>query len=282
MVNGVNRERKLMLARRIKVVPCFIWLSIIILIISTSPAFSDKQVMSNTKNKPVKSSVPKLNKAEKLIMQKIGAKLTEDQNLELDDIIINRRTKEITFPAKINMWEGPLEVLICTKKEGRLHESLLFTEIEPFKLQLMLILSGAKNGARNKSFDEKGIPQGTLFDIDVKPDHGKRVPIENWLYNVVTKKQKERVGWVFVGSSFRDGKCLANVEGNIALTWSFGNTILDNPSVTGDTDDYFGAYTERIEKVNENYRKFEKDGDVFIPVTVYLYRHKPSANTQKK
>ena len=58
---------------------------------------------------------------------------------------------------------------------------------------------------------------------------------------------KLRSGWVFVGSSFTSDKtCLATKEGNVVNTWSFGNTILDNPSDTGDRDDYFEANTKMI------------------------------------
>ena len=85
------------------------------------------------------------------------------------------------------------------------------------------------------------------MDIFVKLPSGKIFPIEHWIKNKRTQKEKQRLGWVFVGSSFAgDRTCLATQEGNVVNTWSFGNTILDNPATTGDTDDYFEAYSENI------------------------------------
>jgi hypothetical protein len=108
---------------------------------------------------------------------------------------------------------------------------------------------GGVNGARLKTPASKSHPQGTLVDIFVKTPNGETFPVEKWLLNKRDGKPKKRVGWVFVGSSFAgDKSCLATKEGNIANTWSFGNTILDNPAETGDTDDYFEAYTEKIPK----------------------------------
>jgi hypothetical protein len=70
------------------------------------------------------------------------------------------------------------------------------------------------------------------------------------LINARTSKPFKNNNWVFVGSSFSSQKkCLATKDGNIVTTWSFGNTILDNPSISGDTDDYFNINTDTIPKI---------------------------------
>lgn len=200
--------------------------------------------------------LPPLSEAELRIMKKMGAELLPDQNIKLKDIIIHRREKELSFPCRVNMTEGDLEVLICTPI-GRAHESLLVSKTNPFHLQLALYLLGAENGTR---LPGKEIPQGTLFNIDVQAAGKKREPVENWLFNKRNSKSKVRNGWVFTGSSFtHDNQCLATEEGNLVNIWSFGNTILDNPSETGDEDDYFSVYTE-------NTPEYE------TPVTVFLYK----------
>lgn len=198
---------------------------------------------------------PPLDERELKLLSFIGGEATPDNNIKIGDILIDRKNREVSFPATINMTSGQLECLICTNV-GRRHESLLLSDVQPFKLQLALLLYGGENGFRKAESPET--PQGTIFDIDVKPENGERVPVEKWLLNTQTKKEYEREGWVFVGSSFHsDGTCVADEEGNLVLTWSFGNTILDNPSVYGDTDNCVDIYSENVPEFG-------------TPVTVYL------------
>ncbi len=42
---------------------------------------------------------------------------------------------EISFPASVNMNEGPMEYLVVTGK-GKTHESLMVTSAEPFHVQV--------------------------------------------------------------------------------------------------------------------------------------------------
>nr|HPN85413.1 YdjY domain-containing protein [Victivallales bacterium] len=144
--------------------------------------------------------------------------------------------------AEVNMEEGELEVLICTPN-GREHESLLISEIDPFHLQLAMILAGGENGHRISGENSN---QGSLFSIDV--DTGSaRHPIEKWLRDRRSKGERKDDQWVFVGSNFtHDGTCLAKEEGNIANIWSFGNTILDNPSEDAIYDDIFEVFSGRL------------------------------------
>lgn len=191
------------------------------------------------------NSLPPLSPAEKRILEKLGGKLLPDQNIKIGDITIHRKEKEISFPGNVNMTSGDLEVLIAMP-HGRIHESLLVSDIDPMKLQIALLLIGAENGSRDGG--EK-IPQGTILNIDVQPKGGKRVPVENWLFNKRTSKGMETYGWVFVGSSFtHDMLCLAKEEGNIVNVWSFGNTVLDNPASTGNEDDFIIVNSDTVPK----------------------------------
>ena len=195
--------------------------------------------------------LPPLSESELKILKFMGGKVLSDGNLAIGRITIHRRNNQLSFPALVNITEGDLEVLISTPA-GRTHESLLISDIDPYKLQLALFLIGAENGMRhpsgagdnNNNKPASGLAQGTLIDIFVKTENDREIPIEHWLKNKRVSKDKKQEGWVFVGSSFSaDKRCLATEEGNIVNIWNFGNTILDNPSVTGDTDDLLVSYT---------------------------------------
>ncbi|MFA6568169.1 MAG: YdjY domain-containing protein [Victivallales bacterium] len=198
--------------------------------------------------------LPPLSEPEKRILDRLGGELLPDQNIKIGDITIYRRELEISFPGSVNMTDGDLEVLIAMP-HGRVHESLLVSGIDPFKLQLAILLIGAENGSR---YGGEKIPQGTILNIDVQPKDGRRVPVEDWLSNKKTSKGMDRFGWVFVGSSFtHDMHCLAKEEGNIVNVWSFGNAILDNPASTGDQDDFIAVNSGSVP-------------EYATPVTVYL------------
>ncbi|MCF7853949.1 MAG: YdjY domain-containing protein [Candidatus Pacebacteria bacterium] len=160
-------------------------------------------------------------------------------DVKLGQIHLHRKSRTLSFPATINLDSGALEVLIATP-EGRLHESLLSSAASPFRLQTMLFLLGVENGPRRP--DEKG-NQGDLVDIDLewtkKDGTTVREPVETWVLNSKTNEPMKRRGWVFVGSRISDGMFVAETEGNLVVTYSIGETILDIPSTEGEDDTVF-------------------------------------------
>ena len=221
--------------------------------------------ISCTTVKPRKK-LPPLSEKEMKLLSMMGGKVISNEVIAIGKVHINRRNKEVSFPATVQLTDGAIEVLITTKK-GRTYETLLASDIEPYNLQLALLLSGAENGTRFQSKtktkgNEAVIPQGDIINIYVKTKKGKVQPVTNWLINAHTSKPIKKNQWVFVGSSFNSQKkCLAAKDGNIVTTWSFGNTILDNPSQTGDTDDYFNVNSKRVPKSD-------------TPVTVIMRKQK--------
>jgi hypothetical protein len=199
--------------------------------------------------------LPPLTEPELALLEQVGGEVTPDENIRLGRVTILRREREIAFPAAVNMTGGELEVLICTER-GRRHESLLVCDVKALDLQLAMHLLGWENGTRKPG---GAIDQGDLLGIDVQPVGGTRVPIERWLYNKKTDTVQDQPGpWVFIGSSFdHTGASSAEVDGNIVNLWSFGGTVLDNPTETGDADDWFDVSSATVPP-------FE------TPVTVYL------------
>ncbi len=166
-------------------------------------------------------------------------------DIRLGKITLLKEQRALAFPAKINRTFGPLEVLIATPI-GRLHESLLSSEASPFHLQTMLHLLGLKNGPRLPDDDGR---QGDLVDIDLEwtRDDGTAVreSVEDWLINTKTEKPMKRIGWVFVGSRIDQGTFLAELDGNLVLVYSVGETVLDIPSKAGRDDTVFVVNEEK-------------------------------------
>jgi hypothetical protein len=118
---------------------------------------------------------------------------------------------------------------------------------------------------------EKGTPVKISRDGKVMPPEGDpihmylewegedgetvRARAEDLVFDLQTKKAMERDRWVYVGSRFeRDwgsGKTvyMADLTGDIAATYSWPNTIIDNTTSEGSDDIYYVCYTPRIPKV---------------------------------
>ena len=58
---------------------------------------------------------------------------------QIGAVTFDEKTREIRFPARVNMTEGLLEYLIV-HQNGKVHEALLSTEISPTHLNLALTL----------------------------------------------------------------------------------------------------------------------------------------------
>jgi hypothetical protein len=162
-----------------------------------------------------------------------------DGAARLGGITVDPRTRSVSFAGTLNagLADVVLEVVIATPK-GRLHEALLWADISPLTLQSCLYLLKLSNGPRLT--DSTG-RRGDVLDIDLEytAADGKAVrePVENWIRDTRTGKRLQRLGWVFTGTTMRDGAFLAEVEGNICINYSVGSTILDSadPQAVEDT-----------------------------------------------
>jgi len=161
-------------------------------------------------------------------------------DIRLGVITLHRKERVLSFPATVNMNTNMIMEMLIATPEGRLHESLLKTEARPIHLQTMLYLLDLKNGPRVP--DAKG-NQGDLVDIDIewaKADGTKVVePAENFVWNNKAETVMKRSGWVFVGTTISNGVSQADSEGNIAISWAVGNSILDLAGPEADVDDLF-------------------------------------------
>ena len=115
---------------------------------------------------------------------------------------------------------------------------------------------------------EKGTPVTVSRDGKVLPPQGQpihlylewkgengetvRVRAEDLVYNLETNRQMERDKWVYVGSRFEkdwgtgETVYMADLTGDVAATYSWPNTIIDNTTSEGADDIYYVCYTPRI------------------------------------
>jgi hypothetical protein len=167
------------------------------------------------------------------------------------------KEKRLEFEAKTCI-VGPsfhLEVLLCDPG-GRVHESLLVTEVNPYDIWQGLLLLGLEMcyGPHSPSDDRLLDGDRVLVFVEWKDKENKtvRVCAEDLIYNMDTAKSMDRTGWLFTGSHFVTNpqtgadELLAMLRGEIAVTWHLPGAILDNPSPEGAIPGVYWAYEGRV------------------------------------
>ncbi len=156
-------------------------------------------------------------------IKKIG-----DNIYQLGDITINKKTREIEFPAIVNINQDTLIEYILVNPEGRSHESLFVTDIRPSHLNIAFKLLGYKQSKEllrkvNKDFQplkdyETATPEQkkkSRFFFDVSWSEGgkkKSYRINQLIKNARTSQPLPAGAWVYHGSFFHQGKYIADLQ----------------------------------------------------------------------
>ena len=163
-------------------------------------------------------------------------------------IVIDKERKSATFPAAINLTQGALEYLLVTEM-GKTHESLLSTKVQPYDLQVAMLLLGLKpNDAAsaeppaqiNRQYLQKAAElRGPKVDLflswhDANGDH--RLRPEDLILNTEARAQMTRGPWTYNGSGLYGGKFLAQVEGSIVALVRDSAAMVNNPRPGNDND----------------------------------------------
>jgi len=138
-------------------------------------------------------------------------KKVNDQVYLLGDIEINLEQGFVAFPCSVNMSEGLLEVLLC-RPEGKVHESLLVTNVSPLEFQTAMMLAGFDpvnelpvNSADVDSLSPfKSIETpGDSVQLYIETEHSgkkEKKPAEFFIRDERTKLPLNQGTWIFKGA----------------------------------------------------------------------------------
>lgn len=166
---------------------------------------------------------------------KLEIKKISDHIFSLGEIRINKKTREITFPATVEMAGSPdtesqaIVEYVLVNPEGKIHESLFLTDIKPSHLNVAFKLLGYKESKHlfrtvNKDFQpqkdyEKATPEQmkqSRFNMQIKWQNpkGEQVShhIHHLVYNAATKKEMQPGPWVYGGSFIHNGQFIADIN----------------------------------------------------------------------
>jgi len=174
--------------------------------------------------------------------------------LDYNGVSIDKASHSVTFPAEINMTSGLLEYLLVNKK-GKTHESLLSTAIEPYDLQVAMLLLGIKPAAASHSQPPGQITReylstapeltGAKISITISwPGH--RVAAEDLIYNLDKNAVMTPGLWIYNGSEMYDGKFLAQIDGSMGALVRDSGALMNNPRPGNDDDQIWEPYTTAV------------------------------------
>jgi hypothetical protein len=210
-----------------------------LLLIATAAA-EDTPPPAPGRDAPIWDKAPHQSAPASPVIQKIGPGV-----LQIGNIVVNKPEGFVRVPGAVNMREGLVEYLACGTR-GKLHESVLMLDVDPYALQIALLLLGLEPG--NKPIERQGAsttPAGDPIEIWVTWQDAQQKTVkhraEDLLLDKKTDKPMPHTRWVFTGSTILDGKFMAGVEQSIAATYHDPFAILDHTLPTGADDTIYFA-----------------------------------------
>ena len=147
----------------------------------------------------------------------------DEARLKLGALLINRKSQEVTLPAKVNLTRGILEYY-AVSSNGKLHESILELDVEPSHLHLAMILAGyepSEYGPQDpKTYRRPLKKRGSLVKLYVRwtpPELGSAqwLPASVWLFDRSIDHAPEPLLYVFQGSVMSRGSYMADYDRSV-------------------------------------------------------------------
>ncbi len=179
---------------------------------------------------------------------------------ELGEVQLNTGKASVSFPAVINMTEGPLEYLLVSSY-GKKHGSLLRTDVLPYNLHMAMLLldvDAPTNAvstprlAHIKNPSADSIP-GSKVTIEISWQAGGKTVrhrAEELVYNSEAKTALSQNSWVYNGSAVWDGHSLAQREGSIVSLVTDLSALINTAGPGHDNDHIWTASSSNMPAVN--------------------------------
>jgi len=170
----------------------------------------------------------------------------------LKDVTLDNIKGAVSFPAVVNMNSNVVEyVVVCD--DGKTHESLLRTIVEPRDIHVAMLLIGAKC-APPLSPDElhrvtrfKGDKVQVWVEWkDEKTSH--KVRAEDLLRNNETGKTMQHNHWIYNGSWTFKKTFIAEVERSILAIFTDKDALMNCADPQSANDEIWFAHTKKIPK----------------------------------
>jgi len=171
-----------------------------------------------------------------------------ENRYRLGNIQFDGKTREIRVPAAVNMREGILEYALV-HGDGKIHESLLVTDIVPSQLQVAMKLCRYKDG-EGDVFDvfypedekkgaagagQRGEAVALTVEWEVDGEH-KAAPLSEWIFDRKRDAVMPDEPWIYSGSYLYEGDFAADMDGTLIAIYLYRGAML-NTMTDGSHDD---------------------------------------------
>jgi hypothetical protein len=160
------------------------------------------------------------------LLQKTGK-----NSYTLNDIEINTDERTVSFPCKVNMEAGLIEVVLCSP-QGKTHESLLVTKVSPLEFQTAILLLGldpvnelpddpelADPLSPYKSIETSGDSVLIFIEVEIN-GKTKRQRVEDFIRDESKDGALNHSNWLFRGAvTHQSGHVIIDPETTMIATY---------------------------------------------------------------
>lgn len=191
----------------------------------------------------------------------------DETRYRIGKVVFDQKTREIRFPAKVNMTEGLLEFLIV-HENGKVHESLFSTDISPTHLNLAFtLLRYPPSKELYRIPREPGLLSNNFYEVPEETRNAARVsihveylrdgetkihPAHDWILHEPTRASMKPTHWIYGASEFFDGRYVPESTGDIAAIYITNSSILNYPGEGNLDDTIWSVHTNRVPDLDTN------------------------------
>lgn len=185
----------------------------------------------------------------------------DETRFRIGTVTIDKKSREIRFPAKVNMTEGLLEYLVV-HENGKIHESLFMTDVSPTHINLGFTLLRYQPSRELYALPNDTGGQSTRFPVVPEPVKAaarvtisaewkqdgelRKIPVNDMIQHSVKSTAMPQGPWVYGASEFYDGKYVPESTGDIAAIFVAPSSMINYPGDDNRDDTVWVAYTKRI------------------------------------
>jgi hypothetical protein len=183
--------------------------------------------------------------------------------MQIGEVIFNKKTREIRFPAAVNMAGGELLEFALVHTNGKVHESLLVTEVPAMQINIAFKLLRypassefyaivEKDGTMSNEFPKVADDVKTASRIDIglewleegKPRTAK---LNDWISHGTTGEQMPAADpWVYGGSGIHQGKFIADTTGDYIAIFLSNAALINFSGKDNNSDEVWLPFPKRV------------------------------------
>jgi len=157
----------------------------------------------------------------------------------LGQVRLDKNKSTVRFPGVVNMNAGAIEYALVGSN-GKIHESLLRTDVEPMQVHAAMLLLGAKDSTpRLAPGQVPPAPRGDeiliWFEWEAQGAR-QRVRVEDCIRNTESGKIMSRGPWIYNGSRLVNGQFLAQTLLSFVAVMEDSDALVNNPRAGHEND----------------------------------------------